>query len=226
MRALGEARLAQVLAQRRERMAASTEPSQLIRLDLGQWYVPAQRGEAPEEKRVLPPRAQGGVEAGRRPNVDVPLARRPRGWPPDGRSGPGRRPRSAPPSRAGPGSRPRRLPRGPDSRGSIPARRPISPARRRRQSFGSAPVAQDDAVPFDALGEVLVRRTDPDAVHAGLLRPSGRGRRQGVVCLELDHGPDDDSEGLHRPLGQRELGQELRGHAGIGLVAAVQVIAE
>ena len=46
---------------------------------------------------------------------------------------------------------------------------------------------------------------------AGRVRPASGGRGQGVVRLELDHRPDDEPERLHRPFGERELGQQFGG---------------
>ncbi len=60
---------------------------------------------------------------------------------------------------------------------------------------------------------------------SGCSDEAGRGGRQGVVGLELDHGPDDHPEGLEGLLQQGELGQELRRHAGLGLVAGVALVA-
>ncbi len=90
----------------------------------------------------------------------------------------------------------------------------------------AAPVPQDDAVAAHALGKVLVRGADPDAFDIPPACPSGRCRSQGVVRLELDHRPHGHAESLHRPLGERELVQQLGRDAGLGLVAGVQLVAE
>jgi hypothetical protein len=114
-----------------------------------------------------------------------------------GRSGRGRRRRSSCPSRRGPGNRRRCRPRGPASRGSTAgstpnlARTPSSsvtvPARRSSWTTRSTD---------DALGQVLVGGADDDLTDAVVVGGHGGGRGQGVVGLQVDHGPDRDPEGL------------------------------
>ena len=72
----------------------------------------------------------------------------------------------------------------------------------------------------------LSGRADEDPLHARVLGKAHGGRGDGVVGLELDHRPEHDPERLDGRLGDGELGQELRRHAGRRLVAREQVVAE
>jgi hypothetical protein len=89
-----------------------------------------------------------------------------------------------------------------------------------------APVAEDDPIVDDALGHVLVGGADDDLLHRRISPEPGGGRADRVVGLELDHRPEDDAERLDRRLGDRELGEECRIHAGRRLVAREQVVPE
>jgi hypothetical protein len=66
-----------------------------------------------------------------------------------------------------------------------------------------APIVDHDAVPVDALREVLVGRADHDLVDLG--REGARRAGDRVVGFELDHRPRNDSERPHRRLGELEL---------------------
>ena len=94
----------------------------------------------------------------------------------------------------------------------------------RVQRRALAPVEQDHAVPDDALGQVLVGRGDDDAL--GLAGEARRAGGDAVVGLELPHAPDGHAQRLQRVLGQRELREQLGGHARVRLVARVQLVAE
>ena len=60
----------------------------------------------------------------------------------------------------------------------------------------------------------------------GSARATARGRGERVVGLELDHRPHGDAERPQRVLEHRELREQLGRHAGAGLVARPEVVAE
>ena len=88
------------------------------------------------------------------------------------------------------------------------------------------PVDLHHAIAAHALREVLVRRPDADLLHVVVGRGDPRRRRQRVVGLELDHGPDGDAHVHERLLQRNELGAQRGIHAGPGLVAGPEVVAE
>ena len=75
------------------------------------------------------------------------------------------------------------------------------------------------------MGEILVGRTDDDAVHTRIARGNCRTGGERIVCLELDHGPDDDAGRGEGFFEQVELGQEIRFDPFAGCVAGPQLIA-
>ena len=88
----------------------------------------------------------------------------------------------------------------------------------------AAAIPQDHPFVDDELGHVLVRRADEDLVDPRIgAEPPGRGGDR-VVRLELDHRPEDDAQGFHGGLGDRELGEELGRHPDRRLVARVEVV--
>jgi hypothetical protein len=76
------------------------------------------------------------------------------------------------------------------------------------------------------LRHVLVGGADDDPLDAVLGGEPLRGGGDRIVGLELDHRPEHDAERLDRSLGDRELGEELGVHPGLGLVAGVALVAE
>ena len=85
-------------------------------------------------------------------------------------------------------------------------------------------VVGDDAIAHHDLGHVLVRAADDDLLH--VVDPTDRGRSDGVVRLVLDVAPDHDPDRLQGVLGVRELPQQLRVHAGGGLVVREHLVPE
>src|SRR5207253_9524809 len=70
----------------------------------------------------------------------------------------------------------------------------LLPHRQLVAQLARAPIELDDAVAAHALREILVRRAHDDLLDARVGGGHGRRRRQRVVGLELDHGPDGDAE--------------------------------
>ncbi len=88
------------------------------------------------------------------------------------------------------------------------------------------PVAQDDASPRTTCARSLSGvQTRTCSTSASAAKRSGR-RRQRVVRLELDHRPERDPERDDRLLRHGELGEEVGGDAGLGLVAGPEIVAE
>ena len=89
-----------------------------------------------------------------------------------------------------------------------------------------APIELDDPGASDALRQVLVRRTDDDLLHPRIGRRDRRRRGQGVVGLEVDHGPHDHAQRAQRLLERLELRVEQRVHALAGLVTRPETVPE
>ncbi len=92
--------------------------------------------------------------------------------------------------------------------------------------LAAPPVELDHPLPAHALRQVLVRRADDDLLHPRIGRRDRRGGGEGVVGLELDHGPDDHAQRAERLLERRELRVEQRVHALAGLVAGPELVPE
>ncbi len=90
----------------------------------------------------------------------------------------------------------------------------------------TATVPADDAHPRDQLCQVLVRRADHDLLHAGLVLQAERTRCQGIVGLELHHGPDHNAQRGNSSLCHGELSQQVRVDAGARLVSREEIVAE
>ena len=89
-----------------------------------------------------------------------------------------------------------------------------------------AAVELHDLGVLDALAQVLVDGADHGPAHAVVVAgDAGRGS-QAVVGLLLDHRPDGDAEGAQTVFQERELRQQLRGHALTRLVPDPQLVAE
>jgi len=89
-----------------------------------------------------------------------------------------------------------------------------------------APIELDDPGASDALRQVLVRRTDDDLLHPRIGRRDRRRRGQGVVGLEVDHGPHDHAQRAQRLLERLELRVEQRVHPLAGLVTRPETVPE
>jgi hypothetical protein len=89
-----------------------------------------------------------------------------------------------------------------------------------------APVQLHHPVVDDALGQVLVGSAYEDLLHFRILGCHCGGRRQGVIGLELHHGPDAHAQRLQRRLEDVELRAKRRIDAVSGLVTGPQVVAE
>ena len=72
------------------------------------------------------------------------------------------------------------------------------------------PVEHHDAVALDALGEVVVRRTDHDLLDRRLAGVPVRRGGDELVGLVAPCRPDDDAEGTHDRRGQRLLSTDQR----------------
>ena len=168
----------------------------------------------PASCRAPPPRgARAATRRGRAPpGAGSPSARRRRGCPRSGRSGRGGRRRTWRPK---PGH-------ARDAVGVVAHEgEPVGDGGGRHAELRHHPVLvhqepaaavqADDAAPAHALGEVLVGGADHDLLHARVVGPAGGGGGEGVVRLELDHGPDHEPQGLGGLLGERELGQSSSG---------------
>ncbi len=83
-----------------------------------------------------------------------------------------------------------------------------------------------DPIVAHALGEVLVRRPDPDLVDAHVLLGEMRGGRERVVGFELDHRPHHHAHRDERFFQRMELREQRRLDAGAGLVARPQPVAK
>ncbi len=92
--------------------------------------------------------------------------------------------------------------------------------------LGPTPIELDDPGASHALRQVLVRRADDDLVDPRIGRRDRRRRGQGVVGLELDHGPDDHAQRAQRLFKRLELRVEERVHALTRLVARPELVAE
>ena len=88
------------------------------------------------------------------------------------------------------------------------------------------PIELDHPLAPHALRQVLVRRADDDLLHPRIGRRDRRRRGQGVVGLELDHGPDDHAQRAQRLLERLELRVQQRVHPLAGLVARPERVAE
>ena len=87
-------------------------------------------------------------------------------------------------------------------------------------------VKTDHPAVLDHLSQVLVRRADDNLLDTSGLTPLMRSRSDSVVGLELDHRPDDKPQRRSGPLRQIELGHQVLGDAGAGLIPAEQVVPE
>ena len=88
------------------------------------------------------------------------------------------------------------------------------------------PVETHDAGAVDGLREVLVRGAD-DHLLQSVVRPVARGRGgEGVIGLELHHGPGCNSECRDGLFSEVELGQKVLRNALAGLVAIEQIVAK
>jgi hypothetical protein len=84
----------------------------------------------------------------------------------------------------------------------------------------------NDSVGADALRQVLVRRPDADLLHAAVLSRKPRRGCQGVVRLELHHGPDGHSHGGERLFERVELREQRPLDALRRLVARPEAVSE
>ncbi len=89
-----------------------------------------------------------------------------------------------------------------------------------------AAVQLHDAGADDALAEILIGRTNDDAIDARIAGGEGGGGGEGVIGLEFDHGPDDDAGGGEDFFQQIELGEEVGVNAFAGFVAGPEAVAK
>ena len=136
--------------------------------------------------------------------------------------------RSWPPSPASRGSR--RRCRRPDrgSRRSTPGRRRTwRPPPSSSMISSLAPVVLHDPGAAHALAEVLVGGDDQHLLDAFVGVGHGGGGAERVVGLVLDHRPHGEAASPSRAPPSRGIwAQQLRGHAGAGLVARPEIVAE
>jgi hypothetical protein len=96
----------------------------------------------------------------------------------------------------------------------------------RVEDLASASIELHDSITAHALAEILVRGHDQHLLDPRVTIGDSRSGAERIVGFVLDHRPDRESRGSESALHDRDLLQDHRIHAGAGLVAGPELVAE